>query len=134
MATTNQNYYISANLYMGARTFCRLSIILFYLRIFTVNGARRKIIYTLIGEAAISLAFVLSITFQCTPVSYYWTKWDLQHSGFCIDSYHVMTIGWSILFAYDLWVMWLPLPMVARLQLSFRQKLLISVMFATGIA
>ncbi|KAJ0109478.1 uncharacterized protein J7T55_000404 [Diaporthe amygdali] len=129
-----KSYYVATAMYVGARCFTRVSIILFYLRIFTVTETRRKIIWTLVGEIIISLAFVLTIMFQCTPISYYWTKWDLQHTGHCIDTYRFMLIGWSILIATDFWVMWLPLPMVARLQLSLRKKLLISVMFATGLA
>lgn len=123
-----------SGMYMGARVCTRVSILSFYLRIFTVTEGRQKIIYTLIFEAAISITFILAIMFQCTPISFYWTKWDLQHSGQCINTYLFMVISWSILIATDIWVIWLPLPMVARLQLPMRKKLLISVMFATGIA
>lgn len=134
MASMHQMYYIATGMYVGARSCTRVSILSFYLRIFTVKEARRKIIYTLIAEVALSVAYILTIMFQCTPVSYYWTKWDMEHHGQCINTYLFMVIGWSILIAADLWVMWLPLPMIARLQLSMRKKLLASVMFATGIA
>jgi hypothetical protein len=121
-------------MYVGARCFNRASIILFYLRIFTIKEARWKIAWTLVAEVTVSVTFVITLLFQCTPVNYYWTKWDMQHSGHCIDTYHFMLIGWSLLIATDIWVMWLPLPMVAKLQLSLKKKLLISIMFATGIA
>lgn len=134
MAPTHQMYYIGTCMYMGARCCTRVSILSFYIRIFAVKEARRKIIYTLIAEVVISVATILTVIFQCTPISFYWTMWDLQHSGYCINLNIFMVLGWSLLLAVDLWVMWLPLPMVTRLQLSLRKKLLISVMFATGIA
>lgn len=121
-------------MYVGARSFTRASIIVFYLRIFTIKESRRIIIYTLTAEVVLSSTFVLTMLFQCTPVSYYWTKWDLLHDGHCIDSYKYMIIGWSTLIALDFWVMWVPLPMIAKLQLSMRKKLLIGIMFAMGIA
>lgn len=133
MTPTQQSYYVAALMYVVARSFTRVSIVLFYLRVFPVQEARRKIIYTLILQVVVSVTFTLVMMFQCTPVSFTWTQWDLQHSGRCIDLYHFMITGWSILIAIDLWVLWLPLRMVANLQLSLRKKLLVSVMFATGI-
>lgn len=134
MASTHQIFYIGMGMYVGARSCNRVSILCFYLRIFTVREARRKIIYTLIAEVALSVSFILTFMLQCTPVSYNWTKWDMEHHGQCINTYFLFVIGGSILIAADLWVLWLPLPMIARLQLSMRKKLLASVMFATGIA
>lgn len=134
MISTHQSYYVASCMYVGARSFTRASIIVFYLRIFTIKESRRIIIYTLTAEVVLSSTFVLIMLFQCTPVSYYWTKWDQLHPGHCIDSYRYMIAGWSTLIALDFWVMWVPLPMIAKLQLSTRKKLLIGIMFAMGIA
>lgn len=134
MASTHQIYYIATGMYVGARSCNRVSILCFYLRIFTVKETRRKIIYTLIAELALSVSFIFTIMLQCTPVSYNWTMWDMEHHGQCINTYLLFVIGGSLLIAADFWVLWLPLPMIARLQLSTRKKLLASVMFVTGIA
>ncbi|KAG8156839.1 hypothetical protein KVR01_013252 [Diaporthe batatas] len=130
-----KSYYVACVMYLGARCLTRISLLLFYLRIFTVKECRRKIIYTLWAECIVSFAYFITTIFQCTPISFLWTKWDLEHStsGYCVDIYNFMISGWSILVAADFWVLWLPLSMVAGLQLSMRKKLLASVMFATGI-
>lgn len=67
-------YYIADLLYAFARESTRIAFTLFYLRIFTLPGARRVIMVTLAVNALLGVVFVFVLAFQCTPVSYYWTQ------------------------------------------------------------
>lgn len=48
ITSIHQGCYVAALIYVGARSFTQVSIMLFYLHVFTVKEVRRKIVYTLI--------------------------------------------------------------------------------------
>ncbi len=120
-------------MYALARALTRACIILFYMRIFTTPEARPRIIATLVISIAISITFTIGVAFQCTPVSYFWTRWDGEHLGGCINSFDFTWAGWMIGIAYDFWIIYVPMPLVARLNLSIKKKILVLIMFATGL-
>lgn len=78
-----QTYYVVQAFYGFAREAVRIAFTLFYLRIFTSPGARRVIYFTLAVNVSLAIAFIFVLLFSCTPVSYYWTKWD----GFHVSSF-----------------------------------------------
>lgn len=65
--------------YAFAREAIRIAFTLYYLRIFTTPAARRVIYVTLATNVCLAIAFILVLLFSCTPVSYYWNKWDGLH-------------------------------------------------------
>ncbi len=76
----------SSVLYITIRDLIRLSILLFYMRIFgQIPRARRLIILTFVGVISTWVAFAGAIIFQCTPVEHFWLGWDGQHQGHCIN-------------------------------------------------
>ena len=69
-------------LYAWAVQLTKVSIVLFYLRIFpeTVSTRFRVLCYVVIGVClSTAVAFSISTAVQCNPVSYSWTLWDGQH-------------------------------------------------------
>ncbi|SPQ21475.1 21ddf509-0fbb-4637-ba98-7ed8b8a61aa5 [Thermothielavioides terrestris] len=127
-------FYISMLMYAASRLFIRHSIILFYLRIFTIGNPRPIVIGTMVVNTALSVGVVLSVAFQCQPVSLFWTRWDLQHEGHCLPSMPVFWSGAIATMVMDVWVILLPLPYVARLQLSLKKRLGVSFMLAIGVS
>lgn len=79
----------------------RASIIFFYFRVFSTPKYRRLIWITFACNKLLSLAFIIALVFECTPISYFWTRWDGLGHGSCID---LRAMLWSlgvILVVYD---------------------------------
>jgi hypothetical protein len=120
--------------YAASRLFLRHSIILFYLRIFTIGNPRPVIIGTMVVNTLLSVGVAASVAFQCQPISLFWTRWDLTpNKGHCLPSTPVFWSGAIASMVMDVWVILLPLPYVARLQLSLKKRLGISFMLAIGL-
>ena len=76
--------------------------------------------------------FVLVSIFQCIPVQAAWTRWDGTVQAKCID---VNALGWAsaaINIALDVTILILPLPELAKLVMSWEQKIPILLMFGLG--
>lgn len=121
-------------LYITSRDLVRLSILLFYHRIFGyVPLARRLIQFSFVLIITCCIAFDLAIWFGCTPIDYFWKAWDGRGGGSCISTHGIFWAGAFITIAIDLWVMLIPIPFILRLNLSLRKKILSAIMFAFGI-
>lgn len=111
----------------------KVSIILFYLRIFPEKKFRRVAWAVLTLCLAAMIAFVLSSVFECTPITRSWTGWDGEHEGHCT---HINAQGWAnagVNIFFDLVTIALPLPQIFRLKMSPRQKAGILLMFGLGV-
>ncbi|KAI1174937.1 hypothetical protein F4777DRAFT_552477 [Nemania sp. FL0916] len=121
-------------LYLTSRDFVRLSILLFYHRIFGhVPLACQLIRFTCVLIIACCIAFDFAIIFGCTPLELFWTGWDGQHEGHCISLNGIVWAGAFIVIAIDIWIILIPLPFIVRLNFSRRKRILASVMFAFGL-
>lgn len=126
--------YALFGLYITSRYLVRLSIMLFYYRIFGhVPLARRLIRFSFVHSITCCIAFDLAVWFGCTPIDYFWKAWDGRGGGSCISTHHIFWAGAFISIAIDLWVMLLPIPFILRLNLSLRKKILSAIMFMFGI-
>ncbi|KAK0659709.1 hypothetical protein QBC41DRAFT_286988 [Cercophora samala] len=136
----DQISYISAGAYAymlvfhAARMLLRHSQVLFFLRIFVVGNSKPMIKGTMIANVVISTCLGLVLAFQCKPVKYFWMRWDSTQEGKCLNNVHVLSITTVFAMLLDAWTLILPLPYVARLQLSVRKRVGISVMLATGLS
>ncbi|KXJ91893.1 hypothetical protein Micbo1qcDRAFT_58244 [Microdochium bolleyi] len=126
-------FWIITLIYFTLVALLKLSIMFFYLRIFPDKSFRRLAWLTIGVIVLYGLAFVLAATFQCTPISYNWTKWnDTQKSGRCSN---VVAIAWSHAVAtiiIDLWMLALPLWQVRSLNMHWKKKIGIGAMFVVG--
>ncbi|KAF2847667.1 hypothetical protein T440DRAFT_190984 [Plenodomus tracheiphilus IPT5] len=110
----------------------KLTLLFFFLRIFPKPLIRRLLWGTVTFNVLCGFSFVLVAIFQCQPISYYWTSWDKERPGKCID---VNALAWSnaiISILLDVWMLVLPLYEIFHLQLSWRKKLSVAVMFCVG--
>ncbi|KAH7150284.1 hypothetical protein B0J13DRAFT_286399 [Dactylonectria estremocensis] len=125
-------FYVMAVLYFLHVTLLKLALLFFYLRIFPATPIRRTLWGTVIFNCLFGAAFVLTAIFQCKPISYFWTKWDGEHEGQCMD---INAIAWSnsaISIALDIWMLAIPLSQLKALNLSWRKKLGVGIMFCVG--
>jgi hypothetical protein len=128
-----QYYYLGEIFYFASLTATKISILVFYLRVFPERSFR-KIIHIVIGIClAYGLAFVLATTFQCNPVAYSWKQLEDNYQGSC-NNIHFQ--GWmSAIFniLIDLIILVLPLKNLYALQISLKKKLMVMLMFSLGI-
>lgn len=97
------------------------------------SGISRRFTFALWCNAALVvfwfIACVIVSIAGCQPVSYFWNK--LQ-TGQCIDEVSFFRGNGITNMILDFFVLILPLPMVWRLDLGLRQKLIISGIFLLG--
>jgi putative effector of murein hydrolase len=116
-----------------AEFLCQLSILAFYLRIF-VSPKLRLATYSLMGlVTCFGVGNTFAMMLQCKPLSYFWDGWKGEVAGQCtVDVRLFGFIRGAIEILLDLAIITLPLPMLARLQMSLRKKLQIMSMFGVG--
>ncbi|KAI1457513.1 hypothetical protein F4805DRAFT_171843 [Annulohypoxylon moriforme] len=109
----------------------QLSILAFYVRIFGTNVIFRRACYVVIalvvGEGITGFFPEL---FSCTPVSKWW---DSTKDGTCINGNLYCGIISPIHVALDLAIVILPMPLIWNLQMSIRNKLVLSVLLCLGL-
>ncbi|KAF7532027.1 hypothetical protein G7054_g8301 [Neopestalotiopsis clavispora] len=125
-------FFFEEVFYPCALALIKISILLFYLRVFP-NRTIRTLVYVLIflniGYAA---AFSIALIFQCNPVRGAWEAWDGQHPATCLDT---NTMGFAAAGAnivLDVATLTLPLHDVTKLRMGLRKKIQVLAMFAVG--
>ncbi|KAI1756306.1 hypothetical protein F4782DRAFT_328070 [Xylaria castorea] len=116
--------YSYTYIYAGAVAFTKLSILLFYRRLFE-RGSRW--FHVRLGFAAFFTAgYLLSIwavaAALCTPVEFFWTKFLGVTEGHCIDinaSFLSLTV---LNLVADLLVLVVPIPEILSLQMNYKKK------------
>jgi hypothetical protein len=110
----------------------KASILLFYMRIFDVGDTFVRIVARLATVAIIvwCLSVILCSFLLCRPFAFNWDQSIPDgHCGNQILSY-VLTGSFNIL--TDVIVLTLPLPMIWKLQMQFRNKVALTIVFAIG--
>jgi hypothetical protein len=131
--TQLMGYYVMALVYFMARFFVRLSILFFYMRIFRATRADQVIKMTLVATVIVFVPLYLVAVFQCKPIHYIWDRIDAGAQGQCIRDKDFLKAALSLLLINDFWILILPIPLIIRLQLSWRKRLLVIAMFGMGI-
>ncbi|KAJ8121734.1 hypothetical protein O1611_g10023 [Lasiodiplodia mahajangana] len=126
--------YVEFLLYNWVEVTLRTSVLLFYIRVFAVGTGPRRIFWAvLIVSDVLSVGFLFFNIFQCTPISYFWQRWDGEHSGHCIDASKVTLSGGVIDLFWTVLIVIVPLPYILRLKLPPYKKFAATVMFALAI-
>ena len=115
--------------------FIKLSILLQYLRIFAPTRKGNMFIY--VGAHICiwsSLAmYLVETVFEidiCTPREKIWNP--LLDTGHCFDIYATFQATGIFNVISDFAILILPMPSVWKLQMSFKRKILMTAIFATG--
>ncbi|KAK4496930.1 hypothetical protein PRZ48_011379 [Zasmidium cellare] len=131
-------FWISEYFYNLVMCMLKISILLMYLRIWTVidsDVARfRLVCFILLGVlSATAITMSIVVTFQCTPIDYFWNRWDGAHKGHCINTNAMIYAGAGLNISYDLSVYLLPIPRLFKMQMSTRKKWGIAVIFLCSL-
>lgn len=125
-------FYIIEVLYFALVSFLKMSLLLFFLRIFPTPIVRRLLWGTIAFNVTFGLTFIFVGIFQCQPISYYWQKWDGEHEGTCMN---INAVGWAnaaISIALDIWMLAIPLSQLKSLNLHWKKKVGVGIMFSVG--
>lgn len=103
---------------------------------FAVESYHKKLIYVVtITLHLLSVISILSVTFECTPVTFFWTRAADDTKGLCRDSSIGIKISYAYsaaLIAYDVTMAFLPWLMVRKLQFDLRTRLMVTMVLALG--
>jgi hypothetical protein len=116
-------------LYILIQVTAKVSILTLFWRIFTARWFRISVWCCVTFLVSHGLLFLLLVTFQCIPVH---AIWDRAVSAKCLN---ITAIGWAgAIFSIleDLVILALPIPEVLKLQLTFRKKVAVCLMFGIG--
>ncbi|KIV92878.1 hypothetical protein PV10_04142 [Exophiala mesophila] len=126
-------WYVGIITYLPVVVITRMSIYVFYLRIFSASTTFRRWVYVLmILNVLAAVLFVFLGIFQCRPISYAWTLWDGQHRGKCLN---VRALGVSSGFVnvvFDFVTLVLPMPILLNLNMRIGRKIQVIAMFCVG--
>jgi hypothetical protein len=128
------NVYFMAIFYFTLQTFLKLAMVFFYLRIFPTRGVRKTLWATVVFNCVFGLVFILITIFQCRPISYFWTKWEHSntHRGTCLNINAITWSSASVNIALDAWILSIPLSQLKNMNLDWRKKIGVGIMFSVG--
>ncbi|KAF6813102.1 CFEM domain-containing protein (integral membrane protein) [Colletotrichum sojae] len=120
-------------MYVFAIAAAKSSILFFYCRIFPDKRFCNAVWAVQIFNALVALAFLIVFCAQCQPFSYFWSQWDGEHHGKCIDFGTAGLVHLALQVAIDLAILVLPITQIYSLQMDARRKAGVMAMFLTGI-
>jgi len=125
-------FEILAVLYFAELMLLKLSMIFFYIKVFTTPRAARLLWGTALLTFVWGAVYIIVATFQCQPISYFWTQWDGMHKGKCLDINAITTSNAAISIALDLWNLGIPLWQLWGLNMHWKRKVGVALMFGVG--
>ena len=125
-------FYVMEIIYLAEVALLKLSLLFFYIRIFPGGAVRRLLWGTVAFVSVFGVVFVSTAIFQCAPIDAYWRSWDVAYQGRCLD---INAIAWSnaaISIALDVWMLAIPLWQLRTLNLDWKKKIGVAMMFGVG--
>lgn len=112
-----------------AASFVKWSILALYIAIFPQQKFRYWVWFLAIINLGSLIAIVLVTCLQCIPLD---ALWDPTVKGTCINFSYFSIFNTSFSFSLDLVILISPLPLVWKLKLSTRKRMLLGINFAFG--
>ncbi|CAK1360710.1 hypothetical protein CB0940_03827 [Cercospora beticola] len=125
-------YYFDEMMYVVALPVIKISMLLTYLRIFQSKRFRWLVFGALGLNIAYLITFLLITMIQCRPLSLAWLRWTKEYPGTCNNINAQSWAAAALNIVLDVIVVGLPIPMLWRMDLNIRKKLLVMLMFGVG--
>ncbi|CAN8098244.1 unnamed protein product [Discula destructiva] len=126
-------FYVFEVIYSFVCFLIKISITFLYMRIFP--GAKFRIVLwaTQLFLTTSLIAYAIIDRYQCHPISYFWTYWDGEHEGHCLNLTALAYAHAGVNIFLDLWLLVLPATQVWRLNMSVGKRARVMFMFGFGI-
>lgn len=125
-------FYILEILYICEISLLKLSILFFFLRIFPQPRTRRIIWVTIFVVILYGLLFLFLAAFQCQPIDYFWTRWDGEHQGRCVNMSGREWSGGLGSVVLDVWMIGLVVSEIRHLNMHWKRKIAVGLMLSVG--
>lgn len=126
-------FQISNVLYLMCIMLAKVSILLFYNRLFGINKRFRLISYGVMAfVVSYCVASAFTIVFQCTPPKATWNLL-LRVTSHCLSIIKIDIAIGAFNIASDIFILFLPIPMLWQLRMPVSQRLGLIVVMTTGI-
>lgn len=126
--------FIGDMMYFIGVMFTKLSILIMYLHILKIHRWFRRWVYgMMIFVVGYAIPFFFIYAFSCNPVKKGWNLIGWQGEGTCFNMITVGLVAGAINIFSDVVIFIIPLPLLAKLQITNARKLGLIAIFATGI-
>ncbi|KAH7007740.1 hypothetical protein EDB80DRAFT_843259 [Ilyonectria destructans] len=125
-------FYVGSVLYLIEATFLKITFICFYLRLFSSPSVQRILWFTLVFTGLWGFTFIMTGIYPCNPISDFWNGWGGQPNGNCLNNAAVAFTNAATSIVLDLWILAIPIWQLRGLQLHWKRKLSVVVMFSAG--
>ncbi|KAH9874097.1 hypothetical protein IAQ61_004725 [Plenodomus lingam] len=128
-------HWIAGIMYFLDLMFLRLSLLFFFVRIFSVGKTPAVIYATMIFNVLFGVTTTIAMLFTCLPVSYIWEKYMKDDAiGTCSNNTALIWAQAIIGIALDFWMLSIPLYNIRKLQMPLSKKIATVPMFLVGFA
>lgn len=125
--------YVFQIVYACALTTIKLSILLFYCRLFPKQSTSKRWRNCVYAMAVFFICYFISATtvviFQCRPISFTWMR---KGNGKCINGLPFIYFSQSLQVLTDILILTLPIPVIWRLRLPRSKKIGVLGIFLLG--
>lgn len=128
--------WVSEMLYLWSSSLTKLSLLVFYQRIFVERNIRIFTYGFMYFVVCYFVVFFLALLLECRPVSFYWTAMALPqdpNGGKCADESNLLFVSGVVNVFIDVVILILPIPMVLKLKIRLQQKLQVLAVFLAGL-
>jgi len=126
------NFFYGQVIYVAQVALLKLTLLFFYQRVFPGQAVQRVIWGTIVFVVLFGMIFTITSVAQCRPIHYYWDQYYGNSTGYCISNNALAWANAAISIALDLWMLAIPLSQLSKLDLHWRKKIGVSLMFCVG--
>lgn len=105
-----------------------------WLGMFVTRGQRTWFFWAawamIVIQIAFGIAVVVALNLSCIPIK---KKWEFWLPGKCIDAHNIETVSATFQLVSDCFVLVLPQKVIWDLQMNWKKKLGVSVIFSLGV-
>ncbi|RFU32999.1 hypothetical protein B7463_g3331, partial [Scytalidium lignicola] len=120
-------------IYLGSLPIIKISILLFYLRIFPRQGFKYCVYALIAANIGYLISFEVISIWQCRPLDAAWKRWDGTYPSKCNNINLQSWLSATFNIILDLFMFILPLPELYKLSMSPKKKFHIMLMFSVGL-
>lgn len=128
----SKGFYAIALLYKIQISSAKISMCVFFLRIFPSNSFRIYAAIVIVVNALIGFIFFFIDAFQCSPVSAAWEGWAKEYPAKCLNFPITTFCNGFLNIGTDIAMISLPIYETSKLKLELTKKIGIATMFALG--
>ncbi|KAH6701254.1 hypothetical protein BKA61DRAFT_495406, partial [Leptodontidium sp. MPI-SDFR-AT-0119] len=128
--TANQLYWIMRQFYVIVQVLLKVSILLFYLRVFPVRWMQISTWLIIAYILLHGIAFFIPVIVQCRPIA---RLWDKRIEGSCIPLLDLLIPGAVFSILEDVVILILPIPCISKLNIRRGKKVSLVTLFSVRV-